>query len=115
MKVLGVIPARYGSTRFPGKPLAMIGDKTMIHRTYLQAVKSSLDAVVVATDDVRIFDEDAAAEAFSASSGVIADPMYAPVCPPEVPFHRLPHEAFSGRCYRKESLNLIDRPLPWRF
>jgi len=57
MKVLGVIPARYGSTRFPGKPLAMIGDKTMIHRTYLQAVKSSLDAVVVATDDVRIFDE----------------------------------------------------------
>ena len=33
MKVLGVIPARYGSTRFPGKPLAMIGDKTMIRRS----------------------------------------------------------------------------------
>ncbi|MCR5014258.1 MAG: 3-deoxy-manno-octulosonate cytidylyltransferase [Bacteroidales bacterium] len=57
MKVLGIIPARYGSTRFPGKPLAMIGDKTMIHRTYDQVLKSSLDAVVVATDDRRIFDE----------------------------------------------------------
>ena len=57
MKVVGIIPARYGSTRFPGKPLAMIGEKTMIHRTCEQALKSSLDAVVVATDDVRIFDE----------------------------------------------------------
>ena len=57
MKVLGIIPARYGSTRFPGKPLAMIGDKTMIQRVCQQALKSSLDAVVVATDDPRIFDE----------------------------------------------------------
>ncbi|MBO6027364.1 MAG: 3-deoxy-manno-octulosonate cytidylyltransferase [Bacteroidales bacterium] len=57
MKILGIIPARYGSTRFPGKPLAMIGGKTMIHRTYEQVLKSSLDAVVVATDDQRILDE----------------------------------------------------------
>lgn len=57
MKVLGIIPARYGSTRFPGKPLAMIGRKTMIRRTYEQVLKSSLDDVVVATDDQRIFDE----------------------------------------------------------
>ena len=57
MKVIGIIPARYGSTRFPGKPLAMIGTKTMIQRTYQQVLKSSLDAVVVATDDQRIFDE----------------------------------------------------------
>ena len=57
MNVIGIIPARYGSTRFPGKPLAMIGGKTMIHRTCEQALKSSLDAVVVATDDPRIFDE----------------------------------------------------------
>ena len=57
MKILGIIPARYGSTRFPGKPLAMIGEKTMIHRTCEQALKSTLDAVVVATDDTRIFDE----------------------------------------------------------
>ena len=57
MKVVGIIPARYGSTRFPGKPLAMIGEKTMIRRTCEQALKSSLDAVVVATDDARIFDE----------------------------------------------------------
>lgn len=57
MKLIGIIPARYGSTRFPGKPLAMIGDKTMIRRTYEQVLKSSLDAVVVATDDPRILAE----------------------------------------------------------
>ena len=56
MKVLGIIPARYGSTRFPGKPLAMIGEKPMIQRTWEQVMKSSLDAVVVATDDSRIYD-----------------------------------------------------------
>jgi len=73
------------------------------------------DDRLLAPGDIRIFDEAAAEEAFAAASGVIADPMYAPVCPPNVPFHRLPHEAFSGRCFRKESLNLIDRSLPWRF
>ena len=57
MKLLGIIPARYGSTRFPGKPLVMIGGKTMIHRTYDRVAESSLDAVVVATDDQRIWDE----------------------------------------------------------
>ena len=56
MTVVGIIPARYASTRFPGKPLAMIGGKPMIQRTCEQALKSSLDAVVVATDDERIFD-----------------------------------------------------------
>ena len=57
MSVIGIIPARYGSTRFPGKPLALIGGKTMIQRTYERAVLSSLDMVVVATDDQRIFEE----------------------------------------------------------
>ncbi len=57
MRVIGIIPARYGSTRFPGKPLAMIGEKTMIRRTYEQALRSSLDDVVVATDDERILQE----------------------------------------------------------
>ena len=69
---------------------------------------------LLADGDLRIADEDAAASAFAASSAVIADPMYAPVCPANATFLRLPHEAFSGRCYRKESLNLINRPLPWR-
>jgi 3-deoxy-manno-octulosonate cytidylyltransferase (CMP-KDO synthetase) len=52
---IGIIPARYGSTRFPGKPLAIIGGKPMIQRVYEQA-KKALETVVVATDDERIFD-----------------------------------------------------------
>ncbi len=57
MKVIGIIPSRFASTRFPGKPLAMIKGKTMIRRVCEQAWKSKLDAVVVATDDMRIADE----------------------------------------------------------
>ncbi len=51
----GIIPARFASSRFPGKPLVMIGNKTMIQRVYDQASKI-LDLVYVATDDNRIFD-----------------------------------------------------------
>lgn len=51
---LGIIPARYASTRFPGKPLALIGGVPMIERVYRQAMKSDLDRVLVATDDERI-------------------------------------------------------------
>lgn len=54
-RVLGVIPARYASTRFPAKPLAMIAGKTMIERVYTQAKKANLMDVIVATDDERIF------------------------------------------------------------
>ena len=57
MKIVGIIPARYGSSRFQGKPLAMIKGKTMIQRVCEQAWKSKLDDVVVATDDIRIADE----------------------------------------------------------
>lgn len=58
MKILGVIPSRYASSRFPGKPLVDIHGKTMIQRVYEQAIQSSsLDELVVATDDQRIFYE----------------------------------------------------------
>ncbi len=60
MKFIGIIPSRYGSTRFPGKPLADICGKTVVRRVYEQASKV-LDTVVVATDDDRIYD---AVEAF---------------------------------------------------
>lgn len=53
MNILGVIPARYGSTRLEGKPLVDICGKTMIQRVYEQA-KKVLEHVVVATDDIRI-------------------------------------------------------------
>ena len=53
MKFLGIIPARYASTRFPGKPLVDIGGKPMIQRVYEQA-QTTVDKLVVATDDERI-------------------------------------------------------------
>ncbi len=57
-KIIGIIPARYASTRFPGKPLVKIGEKTMIQRVFEQVKKArSLTKVVVATDDERIVDE----------------------------------------------------------
>lgn len=55
MKILGIIPARYASTRFPGKPLAVIHGKTMIRRVYEQASACpSLNKVIVATDHKSI-------------------------------------------------------------
>ena len=55
MVVLGIIPARYGSTRFPGKALALLGGKPMVQHVYERARQAKrLDDVVVATDDERI-------------------------------------------------------------
>jgi 3-deoxy-manno-octulosonate cytidylyltransferase (CMP-KDO synthetase) len=57
VRTLGVIPARYGAQRFPGKPLALIAGKALVQRVYEQARKASrLDDVVVATDDTRILE-----------------------------------------------------------
>lgn len=54
-KRVGVLPSRYGSTRFPGKPLAPILGKSLIQRAYENAIQSTLlDTVIVATDDLRI-------------------------------------------------------------
>ncbi len=58
MSVIGIIPSRYGSTRLPGKPLALIAGKSLIRRVCEQARKcKTLDMVCVATDDQRIVDE----------------------------------------------------------
>lgn len=57
MSIIGIIPARYASSRFPGKPLADIGGRPMIQHVYEQACRaSSLTEVLIATDDQRIFD-----------------------------------------------------------
>ena len=57
MHIACIIPARYGSTRLPGKPLAMIGDKPMIQRVYEQVSKATeVEQVIVATDDQRVYD-----------------------------------------------------------
>lgn len=89
MKVVGIIPARYNSTRFPGKPLAMIKGKTMIRRVCEQAWKSRLNAVVVATDDMRIADE---VMGFGGQY-VLTDPN---------------HRSGTDRC--REALSLLDNP-----
>lgn len=54
--IVGIIPARYASSRFPGKPLVDIKGVSMIQRVYAQAKKSSLKKIIVATDDERIYD-----------------------------------------------------------
>lgn len=57
MKTLGIIPARYASTRFPGKPLVDLNGKSLIQRVYERVMAApALDEVVVATDDQRIFE-----------------------------------------------------------
>ncbi len=57
MKVIGIIPSRYASSRFPGKPLVEIAGKTMIQRVYEQAIKSrKIHKIFIATDDQRIYD-----------------------------------------------------------
>lgn len=56
MKIIGIVPARFGSTRFPGKPLADINGKSMIQRVYEQCIQATrLSRLVIATDDERIF------------------------------------------------------------
>src|SRR3979409_424036 len=57
MKIIGIIPARFASTRFPGKPLALIAGKPLIQHVVEQCEKAkSLSEVIVATDDTRIWE-----------------------------------------------------------
>jgi 3-deoxy-manno-octulosonate cytidylyltransferase (CMP-KDO synthetase) len=90
MKTIGIIPARYASTRFPGKPLVDIAGKTMIQRVYEQASQSDLlHAVVVATDDERI------AVAVKGFGG-------------EVVMTASHHQSGTDRCF--EALSILNQP-----
>jgi 3-deoxy-manno-octulosonate cytidylyltransferase (CMP-KDO synthetase) len=56
MNIIGIVPARFGSVRFPGKPLVDINGKSMVQRVYEQSIKANLlSKVLIATDDERIF------------------------------------------------------------
>ena len=57
MRTLAIIPTRYNSSRFPGKPLIDINGKSMIRRVYEQVMLTSVSKIIVATDDFRIADE----------------------------------------------------------
>ena len=70
MKFTVVIPARYASTRFPGKPLARLGDRTILQRVYERAGYSQAERVIIATDDERIA---SAARAFEAEVCMTSD------------------------------------------
>ncbi|MEK6546394.1 MAG: NTP transferase domain-containing protein, partial [Nitrospinota bacterium] len=75
LKIIAIIPARYASTRFPGKPLAIINGKSIIQYVFKAASKASLiNRVIVATDDERIFKkvEEFGGEAWKTSSNHIS-------------------------------------------
>jgi 3-deoxy-manno-octulosonate cytidylyltransferase (CMP-KDO synthetase) len=80
MSIAGIIPARYASSRFPGKPLANIQGKSMIQRVYEQVSEAGLDKVLVATDDRRILEH---VQAFGGES-VMTSPE---------------HQSGTDRCY----------------
>jgi 3-deoxy-manno-octulosonate cytidylyltransferase (CMP-KDO synthetase) len=81
MNILGIIPARYASTRFPAKALVDIRGKSMIQRTYEQAIQADcLSSVIIATDDERIFDH---AQSFGAEVVMTSDE----------------HQSGTDRCY----------------
>jgi len=87
MAIIGIIPARYASTRFPGKPLAIIQGKSMLERVYEQAKKTSLlSEIIVATDDERIKQH---AESFGAKAIITSET----------------HPSGTDRCYEAYILN----------
>ncbi|HEY9113314.1 MAG TPA: 3-deoxy-manno-octulosonate cytidylyltransferase [Bacteroidales bacterium] len=92
MNIVGIIPARFASTRFPGKPLAMIHGKTMIQRVVEQAKQANLlSKVLVATDDERIFEH---VQSFGG----------------EVVMTSVNHENGTSRC--EEAISILEKELP---
>ena len=87
MSIIGIIPARYSSSRFPGKPLVEINGKTMLQRVYEQTKKANLlNDVIIATDDERI---EAHAKSFGANV-IITNPN---------------HQSGTDRCFEAYLLN----------
>ncbi|MGZ3898739.1 MAG: 3-deoxy-manno-octulosonate cytidylyltransferase [Bacteroidia bacterium] len=87
MSLIGIIPARYASTRFPGKPLAVIKGMSMLERVYRQAEKATtLDEIIIATDDDRIAEH---AASFGAKTVIT----------------REDHPSGTDRCYEAYVLN----------
>lgn len=87
MSIIGIIPARYASSRFPGKPLVEINGKSMLERVYTQAKKSNLlTEIIIATDDKRIEDH---AHSFGA----------------KVIFTKEDHPSGTDRCFEAYTLN----------
>lgn len=72
---------------------------------------AALKADVLAPGDRVAECEDSMRELFRESAGVLADPLYEPLCPAGTVFHRYPHEAFSGRCFEPEMPDLVNRKL----
>jgi len=92
LNIVGIIPARFASTRFPGKPLAIINGKTMIQRVVEQAKKADLlTKIVVATDDLRIFEH---VQSFGA----------------EVVMTSAEHENGTSRC--EEAVSILEKEYP---
>lgn len=90
MSIIGIIPARYASTRFPGKPLALIQGVSMLQRVYEQSIKASLlSEVIIATDDARIASHAAGFGARAVMTGA-------------------EHPSGTDRCYEAYKLNARD-------
>ena len=78
-------------------------------------IPEALQPVLSASHDKILADEEDVFRVFGECSGVVADPLYSPACPGSTPFYPLPHEAFSGRCFRGRIPNLIGSGLTRRF
>lgn len=112
--------AEMKNSNFPNSEIAVIGEGVTsvslaqaIELEYGKGVKvlcaAECEKSLLRNKDVRVTDEEDVMEALEGMKTVIADPLYRPICPKDAKFIPLPAESFSGRIYRNEIPNLIDR------